>query len=548
MLNISHVNKAWQRELDPQPHRIIQHHRLQAMRLLNTKTLKLEEFNDQNRPEYAILSHTWAAEEVTFQDIQTLPKREFHERLGWIKIAKFCARAKKCNYDYGWVDTCCIDKSSSAELSEAINSMYRWYAEAAICITFLEDVHQCPQTSVYKSFQKEFRDSRWFTRGWCLQELIAPRSLHFFNADWKHVGTKMTLSTLITTATGVDETGLFGLDLQSISVARRMSWAAKRQTTRPEDIAYCLLGIFNVHMPLLYGEGGQAFIRLQEEIIRQSDDQTIFAWSNAPTHDPWIKHGLLASHPSAFAASATLQRRHTDSPPWAITNKGVQISLALIKMSSLDSAFTAILDCIDGSDPGNVIGFPVFPLKKGGNIWARLEGFQKIPLKTAEIMKKQQLFMLKTSLKQVPDAPDCSRCWLRAVDAPRYKLTCAVPRTQWDLRGRVLTIVNRWTTSDVAVGFVGEEGTGFAVVMILEPELEDGRIFLVPLESGVDETALKTAIEECTRHASYTALVPNPVLNLGAGSAYATLKVAPVQGTRSYVVDVWLVPDEESAK
>jgi hypothetical protein len=244
------------------------------MRLIHGETLKLVEFNDNNIPPYAILSHTWGLEEVTFQDMSMDLPNEARQSLSsgvkgasYKKIEYCCAQATKDGLEYSWVDTCGIDKSSSSELSEAINSMFRWYSNAAVCYAYLSDVHLITE---------EISPSRWFTRGWTLQELIAPRNVKFFTSNWELIGTKESLSSSIASITGIDvETLLDPSSLSSASVARKLSWAAERQTTRTEDVAYCLMGIFDVNMPLLYGEGEKAFIRLQEEIIKENDDQSL---------------------------------------------------------------------------------------------------------------------------------------------------------------------------------------------------------------------------------------------------------------------------------
>jgi hypothetical protein len=172
---------------------------------------------------------------------------------------------------YFWIDTCCIDKSSSAELSESINSMYNWYAKSVVCYAYLEDVD-------YSNGRESIRKSRWFTRGLTLQELITPGRMEFFDGQWMLIGKKFGLSALLSDITSIPK-NIFEdpSELMLCSVARRMSWAAHRETTREEDIAYCLLGIFDVSMPLLYGEGARAFTRLQEEILKETDDQSLFA-------------------------------------------------------------------------------------------------------------------------------------------------------------------------------------------------------------------------------------------------------------------------------
>ena len=172
--------------------------------------------------------------------------------------------------------SCCIDKKSSAELSEAINSMYRWYNHAAVCYAFLADV--C-WTDDVAEIEVQLKSSRWFTRGWTLQELIAPQTVIFFSTEWRPLGTKARLTPALSSITGIDPDYLEGKDIKLASISKRMFWASSRKTTRTEDIAYCLLGIFDINMPLLYGEGKRAFRRLQEEILKvQPYEHTLFAW------------------------------------------------------------------------------------------------------------------------------------------------------------------------------------------------------------------------------------------------------------------------------
>jgi hypothetical protein len=236
------------------------------------RLLKLEKSDDfsihlfigDNTPRYAILSHTWGpdGDEVTYSD---LTNRTGKSKAGYNKIV-FCAeQASKDDLQYFWIDTCCIDKSSSAELTEAINSMFQWYREAAKCYVYLSDV------SIRDQWQSAFRQSRWFTRGWTLQELIAPASVEFFSSEGQLLGDKNSLSRQVHEITGIPIPALQGNPLSEFTITERMSWAEKRETTRKEDNAYSLLGIFDVHVPLIYGEGKEkALIRLQEEIERSS--------------------------------------------------------------------------------------------------------------------------------------------------------------------------------------------------------------------------------------------------------------------------------------
>ncbi|KAF1994704.1 HET-domain-containing protein, partial [Amniculicola lignicola CBS 123094] len=239
------------------------------MRLLSTKTLELQEFSQDRVPNYATLSHRWREEEVSFQSLE---QKTWRASKGGIKLLKCCERAREDGYDWVWIDTCCIDKTSSAELSEAINSMYTWYSKSSICYAYLEDIESSDTTNL--------KNSEWFSRGWTLQELIAPRRVIFLDNRWKEFGTKTSLATYISPVTGIPLDILLGKSPLFTTIAQRMSWASKRQTTREEDIAYCLMGLFDIHMPPIYGEGSEtAFLRLQEEILRRNSDQTLFLWS-----------------------------------------------------------------------------------------------------------------------------------------------------------------------------------------------------------------------------------------------------------------------------
>ncbi|KAF4415363.1 HET-domain-containing protein [Fusarium austroafricanum] len=226
-------------------------------------------------PPYAILSHTWGSDEVTLKDLMDGSGKG---KLGYEKI-QFCGRqALRDGLQYFWVDTCCIDKSSSAELQEAINSMYRWYKDAVKCYVYLADVSKTeaiPDNELARlKWKAAFSYSRWFTRGWTLQELIAPRSVEFFSKEGTKLGNKKSLEDEICEITELPFHALRGRPLSNFSVSQRLSWAKKRNTTRAEDKAYSLLGIFDIHMPLLYGEGTEkAFRRLKEEIGKASKSE-----------------------------------------------------------------------------------------------------------------------------------------------------------------------------------------------------------------------------------------------------------------------------------
>ncbi|KAG9236750.1 heterokaryon incompatibility protein-domain-containing protein, partial [Amylocarpus encephaloides] len=288
------------------------------MRLIHTTTLQLQEFFGEAVPRYAILSHRWEDDEVTFQD---LVNGEAKSRAGWMKVLSCCQKSKGDGWTYLWIDSCCIDKTSSAELSEAINTMFEWYERSQMCYAYLSDVP--PATNFSKSAQRTFFiQSQWFTRGWTLQELLAPRWVEFLASDWSEIGTKSSLAGLISVATRIKH--LF--NYRSASIAQKMSWASTRQTTRVEDGAYCLMGLFEVNMPLLYGEGMNAFLRLQLQILSQNDDETIFAWERERSDG-----GLLAPSPTCFQNAGNMEIGNFDSfrPPFTMTNKGLCLELYL---------------------------------------------------------------------------------------------------------------------------------------------------------------------------------------------------------------------------
>ncbi len=301
------------------------------MRLINTTTLELSEFQEDGVPSYAILSHVWVeGEEVSFQDFTDLSPLTT-TKSGFHKIQRACEIALRDSIEWIWIDTNCIHKASSAELIEAINSMYNWYRSAEICYAYLYDVPELDTEQ--EDPLRFFRQSRWLRRGWTLQELIGPRRMVFYSQTWTIIGDRcQSLAEVISSVTGVEVALLRGLkDLHEVSIAKKMSWAATRQTSRVEDMAYCLLGIFDVNMPLLYGEGAKAFVRLQEEIIRTSNDHTIFCWTrNSSVAPDWTS--MLAPSPAAFLESGDYHPIGAwEAPmPYSMTNLGLSIHLPVV--------------------------------------------------------------------------------------------------------------------------------------------------------------------------------------------------------------------------
>ncbi|KAH6694332.1 hypothetical protein BKA61DRAFT_257548 [Leptodontidium sp. MPI-SDFR-AT-0119] len=243
------------------------------MRLLHLESgnLSLTEDYTEHVPPYAILSHTWGkdTEEVTFDDFKA---GTYSDKIGHRKI-QFCGeQAARDGLQYFWVDTCCINKSNLLELSEAINSMFRWYQNAAKCYVYLSDFSiRTVSGKSFSTWKLEFQHSRWFTRAWTLQELIAPSSVEFFSWEGERLGDKRSLEPSLHEITGIPVEVFRGKPLTQFSVEERMLWATKRTAKRKEDEAYSLFGIFGLHMPLIYGEGREnAFIRLEEEIGKRS--------------------------------------------------------------------------------------------------------------------------------------------------------------------------------------------------------------------------------------------------------------------------------------
>ncbi|KAK3320441.1 heterokaryon incompatibility protein-domain-containing protein [Cercophora scortea] len=288
-------------------------------------------------PPYAILSHMWGKEEVSARD---LARADVSQLAGFKKIKYCCEQALQDDLEYAWVDTCCIDKTSSAELSEAINSMFRWYLNAKVCYAYLEDIDSYDFGS--NAPIDSLGASRWFTRGWTLQELLAPDNLVFYSSSWGRLGTKEKLIDALSHITKIRRyylgPGVVNR-LKSSCIAQKMSWAAERNTTRVEDMAYCLLGLFDINMPLLYGEGARAFTRLQEELLKQYHDHSIFAWGLSGSGRTG---GLLAKSPADFQGCEKIAvfGGRTEAPAPTRIPRGVQLQTILQLRRASSSDFT----------------------------------------------------------------------------------------------------------------------------------------------------------------------------------------------------------------
>ncbi|KAI0366494.1 HET-domain-containing protein, partial [Pilatotrama ljubarskyi] len=447
------------------------------MWLLTTDRAELRWFP---RPpdKYAILSHVWEtdSEEQSFQDLQGIIRSceetgENPRSLVSEKIMKCCVWAESHGIKLVWIDFCCIDKTSSAELSEAINSMFAWYAGATVCYAYLRDVSDEEPPSAPDS---AFRRSRWFTRGWTLQELIAPKAVIFLSNTWVPIASKRSMSLLLEEITGVDAAVLMGtISVHEVSVARRMSWASARQTSRVEDEAYCLMGIFGVHFPTIYGEGKEAFIRLQEEIMRRTPDTTLLAWgprgdpvetilgyrSVFPTHQgtSYIENScLLAPSPAAFAECSDLisvskkvfsaaynVQPHTVR--FTVTSHGIQANCPVIDFSN--GCMLLLLPCCRAADQSASFVALVLRFQHENNPWcvSTRTLFEELTLVRAGDGDGRTLSMLERLLAKRTVVQKLSyhrevRCLLLPVgfdfegcmQRPLNRSQLQVPRPRWE--------------------------------------------------------------------------------------------------------------------
>lgn len=361
------------------------------MRLLNAKTKKFCEFLGEI-PDYAILSHTWAvdnAEEVVFSDMRDL--KEARAKRGWRKIEYSCDQALKDGLEWVWIDTCCIDKASSAELTEAINSMFRWYSYSRVCYVYLSDARGVSSQSSQEGIRSALWHCRWFERAWTLQELLAPNHVHFFDATWTFVGTKATLRDIISQLANIDEEALYYWKRDTFCASQIMHWAYSRRSTREEDRAYSLMGLFGVNMPIIYGEGRNALRRLQEHILKNSTDHTIFAHDGKECLIPYFfqYHSFPPSVPVRYQdyADATELKSVTDFSS-TITPQGVKMSVHIMKRATYGRdgkgcTHLAILRCSPTKLPDEFYALPLHYLR--GNEYYRINGW----LQTVDVTEVQ---------------------------------------------------------------------------------------------------------------------------------------------------------------
>lgn len=263
------------------------------MKLLNTRTLQVHQAPLQP-PRYVALSYTWGG--TSNESTAPTPAQR----------QSACTEARRLGLEWVWIDSLCIDSSSTAEISESINSRFRVFQDSAVCLVFLGDVSLGPGETTSKAAGNLLLKSQWLRRIWTLTELIASKEVLFFDRDWRQFGTKRSLLCELSDATRIDLPVLENSRcLSEFSIARRMSWACACSYDREEDLAYALIGLFGVNMTILYGEGPMAFLRLQEEILKSTDDASLFCWQAGP-HATQEYRGLFARSPAEFSHFASI--------------------------------------------------------------------------------------------------------------------------------------------------------------------------------------------------------------------------------------------------
>ncbi|CAN9465448.1 unnamed protein product [Alternaria alternata] len=291
--------------------------------------LVLTRFDDYEQPTYTILSHTWGndEEEVSFADLMNGGGKD---KLGYNKVRLCGEQTRRDGFQYFWVDTCCIDKSDKAELSLAIRSMFRWYQDATKCYVYLSDVsakkRKLDKMLADTTSEHPITSSRWFKRGWTLQELLAPSSVEIFSREWERLGDKTSLGSLISRITGIPQGVLQGDTLAQFDISERLRWRGDRQTKLKEDMAYSLSGICDVDIAPLYGEGEEeAFRRLHREIQKLKDCLRDLRHGDPKDDKKRIeetKGGLLADSYCWVLDNATFQQWQRDPQRQLLWVKG----------------------------------------------------------------------------------------------------------------------------------------------------------------------------------------------------------------------------------
>lgn len=542
------------------------------LRLLKTWTEEpeLEVFHGTSQPDFAILSHRWlAGEEVSLAELPTAAARS---KLGWNKIMQCRRLAHSEGFKYVWIDTCCIDKSSSAELTEALNSMFRWYKTASRCYAYLSDVHDelitteatmpdlespnaaddlitlvgdAPQllqqrssqvfasspataslcddleqdlvqssvpksrtsTMLYSSeishraasqsaillglpFWTSFCTSSWFTRGWTLQEMLAPSDLVFYNAAWNRIGgfndvidTNTRIGDCVSAVTGIDRQLLFRQrTLNSYGIAQKMSWAAARHTERIEDEAYSLIGIFDVSLPIIYGEGRRAFQRLQEELLSKTTDATIFAWDRQEQGSPggdWRQVAdLLAESPKAFAKSSLFVPFALSRPMFRVNGQAVHFDTR-----RPPDKWYSIVDFVlcTTTDKSTIVTMRA--IRMGGLMFACASKLTTYDIYEATVRKFKHKISLEVQ-RSAGQSGSVQSHHLILCRSPRNKVTFSSESTHWDPQRRCFEHAEQKLVEDVTMHYHGHSATAYLSVretpgLPTQHELENGDFWAI---------------------------------------------------------------------
>ncbi|KAK7464404.1 hypothetical protein VKT23_006568 [Stygiomarasmius scandens] len=375
-------------------------------------------------------------------------------------------------------------KLNGAEVSEALNSMYQYYLDAEVCYVYLSDfqLKDIQEKESYLDPKSEFRHCRWFSRGWTLQELLAPAYVVFLDHGWEKIGTKYSLRDVISAITSIPCRVLEDGDVGRFSIAQRMSWAAKRKTTKPEDQAYSLMGIFGVNMSPIYGEGGvKAFMRLQQEIIKLSDDRSIFAWIAPPGETE--PRGLFAMSPYEFRASGAVSILKADflgnKSFFSFHNNGLHIQLPLtpIKSDSKNNLFLASLSCQCEGDNTHLSIY--LQRSSGDGRYFRHRPSELPCISSVKPENLQELVVIETMLCQIPTRRSprkrARHCQVKLLPFSR---SCAVADTQlyWSKHS------SEWATAQeeaVCISYLDTSLTENALGFLVYPTNGSGNSSLI---------------------------------------------------------------------
>ncbi|KAK4892930.1 hypothetical protein LTR27_008658 [Elasticomyces elasticus] len=344
------------------------------LRLIDVQTLQLNRLNDQT-PRYAILSHTWGEDEISLQEWESGGSAVTLKEC-YLKVVNACKQAERDGFDWLWADTCCIDKTACidktniSELEVTVQSMYDWYCNAEVCYALLSDVddnrtltgdddavdieYRSPVYNVERA--QQFRRSRWFRRGWTLQELLAPRRVVFYSKDWTVFDDSPDLLPTVSEITNIPEAVLrHEKRLAECSYAQRLSWAYGRETNLIEDQAYSLIGILDICMPPSYGEGSRAFKRLQHHVLDEEDGMSGLAWNS---QDPAQSSCLLAPALECFRGCGDVERRTLGQTTVKIHRTIIGLSgcfPAILRSSAVGEHIYIPLNCYHSGEPDKVL-------------------------------------------------------------------------------------------------------------------------------------------------------------------------------------------------